>query len=253
MSPARGSLVQNSGVSEGTALPSFLVDLTYSFKDTFPPNILERYQFAETRNAAAILDSTNPDAFSQIVRALSNFVLKTSDFITPGGQETELAARLNDSFRRQGWREARVDTRTRLTLVLEPYTPAGERRTTETETETHSKGYKVDNFKDRVALDVEWNAKDGNLDRDISAYRALYDNALIDVGVMVTRTQTDLRDLGFRLGRAHGFDEKRAKQILGTTTTTNSDKLIPRITRGDAGGCPFLGIFICAKTYDETA
>jgi len=133
--------------------------------------------------------------------------------------------------------------------VLEPYTPAGERGTTEAETETHNKGYKVDNFRDRVALDVEWNAKDGNLDRDISAYRSLYEHALIDLGVIITRTQDDLRELGFRLGRASGLGEEKAKRILGTTTTTNSKKLIPRLTRGDAGGCPFLGIFICAQTY----
>ena len=30
-------------------------------------------------------------------------------------------------------------------------------------TETVNEGYKVDNFRDRIALDVEWNAKDGNL------------------------------------------------------------------------------------------
>ena len=225
------------------------MDLTESYKDYFPESVLRRYQFAETRNAAAIFRSTNADAFEQLTKALSNFALVTSDLIVPGGRETELAARLNDAFRRQGWREARVDTTTRLTLVLEPYTPAGERGTTEAETETHNKGYKVDNFRDRVALDVEWNAKDGNLDRDISAYRSLYEHALIDLGVIITRTQDDLRELGFRLGRASGLGEEKAKRILGTTTTTNSKKLIPRLTRGDAGGCPFLGIFICAQTY----
>ncbi|WP_205409713.1 BglII/BstYI family type II restriction endonuclease [Pseudothauera hydrothermalis] len=33
-------------------------------------------------------------------------------------------------------------------------------------------GYLIDNVKGSVALDVEWNAKDGNLDRDFGAYRA---------------------------------------------------------------------------------
>ena len=233
-------------------LASRFMELTKSYHGLFPESVEARYKFAETRNAAAIFHSTNPHAFSQLVKALENFKLMKSDLIVPGGQESELAARLNESFRKQGWREARVDTRVRLNLVLEPYAPAGDRGITERESETESKGYKVDNFMDRVALDVEWNAKDGNLDRDISAYRALYDNALIDVGVMITRTQKDLRELGYRLGIESGFDESRAKKILGTTTTTNSDKLLPRLTRGDAGGCPFLGIFICVKTYGET-
>jgi len=227
------------------------VDLTTSFLGVLPEDVLLRYQFAETRNAATILYSTNGNAFNEMVTVLRDFTLMTSDLVTAGGQESELAARLNHGFRGQGWREARVDTQTRLTLVLQPYSPAGETHTVETETETNNTGYKVDNFKDRVALDVEWNAKDGNLDRDVSAYRALYDNALIDVGVLLTRTHYDLRDLGYLLGRAHGYDDKRAKSILGTSTTTNSEKLIPRMTRGDGGGCPLLAIFICAATHED--
>jgi hypothetical protein len=39
--------------------------------------------------------------------------------------------------------------------------------------------------KGRVALDVEWHAKDGNLDRDIVAYRALDDAGIMDGAVMV--------------------------------------------------------------------
>ena len=99
-----------------------------------------------------------------------------------------------------------------------------------------------------MALDVEWNAKDGNLDRDIGAYRSLYDAALIDVGVLVTRTLV-LRDLGRRLGIESGMSVVQARRILGTTTTTNREKLLPRMTRGDAGGCPLLAVFICTATY----
>ena len=107
----------------------------------------------------------------------------------------------------------------------------------------------VDNFLGRIALDVEWNAKDGNLDRDLAAYRFLYDSALIDGAVIITRTQGKLRELGRKLGRESGMTEKKAKRILGTTTTTNTDKLVPRITRGDAGGCPVLVVAICDRTW----
>lgn len=104
-------------------------------------------------------------------------------------------------------------------------------------------GYKLqDNVKSRVALDVEWNAKDGNLDRDIGAYRALYDSGIIDVGVIVTRTHTDLRDAAIKL------DPKSTK--FKTTTTTNLSKLEPRLTRGDAGGCPVLVIAITSRCLD---
>lgn len=224
------------------------MDLTQSFEHCFPRDVRNRYQFAETRNAAAVFAATNPLAFKQVIDVLQNFHLHTADLITPGGQESDLAARANRLFRDRGWREARVDTLIQLSLVRTPLRTAGETSLPPIVTETRNEGYKVDNFRDRVALDVEWNAKDGNLDRDISAYRSLYDAALIDVGVLVTRT-LELRDLGRQLGLAAGMSPEQAKRILNTTTTTNREKLLPRMTRGDAGGCPLLAVFICSATH----
>lgn len=227
------------------------MDLTDSYVSHLPDNIKSRYEFIETRNAAAVIRTTNPVAFSHITEVLVGFSLHSSDLLTAGGNESRLAARLNAAFRDRGWREGRVDTRIELALHLLPYSPAGEHEPVVTKTETANKGYLVDNVRDRVALDVEWNAKDGNLDRDIAAYRALYDAGLIDGSVMITRTQEDLRNLGRRLAAEAGWDIKKARGILGTTTTTNIEKLRPRVTRGDAGGCPFLGVLICAATYGE--
>jgi hypothetical protein len=227
------------------------VDLTDSYTRALPPHIRDRYEFIETRNAAAILAATNPQRFGELLTALHEFQLRTDDLVQPGGQETELAARLNTAFRNKGWREARVDTRIRLELRKMPHKPAGEAQPTLEDTEVFNEGYKVDNFVDRLALDVEWNAKDGNLDRDLSAYRALYDAALIDVAVIITRTQTDLRTLGYRLGIEAGMDDERARRILATTTTTNTEKLRPRMQRGDSGGCPLLAVAICARTWAD--
>lgn len=224
------------------------MNLTESYRDCFSPEVLARYQFAETRNAARILAVTNGAAFGQLQDVLHRFELRTDDLLKPGGQESDLAARLSRMFRDCGWREARVDTLIRLSLQLTPLPGIGEARRKPIITETVNKGYEVDNFRDRIALDVEWNAKDGNLDRDIGAYRALYDAALIDGGVLVTRT-LDLRNLGRDLAKEAGVPEAQAKRILNTTTTTNSEKLLPRLTRGDAGGCPILAVFIARETH----
>ena len=226
------------------------MDLTHSYRECIPTPVLERYSFAETRNATRILQSTNPTAFDQLLDALAEFQLSTADLITPGGQESGLAARLNAAFRTRGWREAKVDTLIRLSLSLTPFTVEEQASLVPVVTETVNEGYKVDNFRDRIALDVEWNATDGNLDRDLSAYRSLYDAGLIDAGVIISRT-LDLRSLATRVGLQAGLPAETARRLLNTTTTTNDAKLRPRLMRGDAGGCPVLAVFISTATFAE--
>ena len=214
------------------------MDLTQSFEEAFPREILERYDLVEVSDAATILKHTSPEEFGQIVEVLGEFALTDEDFLKPGGQKSTVAARLDLAFRERGWREGRHDTKVTSILPLSPY--AGEAKRAPVETEVVNEGYKVDNVKGSVALDVEWNAKDGNLDRDVSAYRALYDAGIITAAIIVTRTQEDLRRLGERIGR----------NPFGTTTTTNLGKLTPRMTRGDSGGCPLLAIAITARCHE---
>lgn len=228
------------------------MDLTTSFERVIPVEVLDRYILAETRQAAAILQATNPERFTEMVEALNEFEIQGSDLLTAGGQETQLAKRFNEAFRSRGWREARVDTDIDLKLRIMPYRQAGETSAAVVETQVSNKGYKVDNFKGRVALDLESNAKDGNLDRDVGAYRALYEAGLIDVGILVTRTQDDLRSFARQYRIDSGMPEEEAKKMLSTTTTTNLDKLIPRMTRGDSGGCPILAIGISSNTFENS-
>lgn len=223
------------------------MELTRSFEAVVPAHIRQRYEFIEVRNAAAVMQASNPDEFCELLGVLEDFNLYTSDLLTPGGQESQIPKRLNGAFRTLGWREARVDTMIRLSLKLSAF--GGEPIPDPMVTEVVNEGYMVDNFKSKVALDVEWNAKDGNLDRDIAAYRALYDRGLIDVAVIVTRTQGALRELGRTLAVNAGRTQAEAKKVLGTTTTTNTDKLRPRMSRGDAGGAPLLAVAICDRTW----
>ncbi len=218
------------------------MDLTESYATHFPADVLGRYVFRETRNAAAILSATNPAELEQIIEALRWLKLTPADITEAGGNKSDLALRLDHHFRESGWREGRHDTEIRSALILQPYRPAGETEPRVAKTEVKNEGYKVDNVKARVALDVEWNAKDGNLDRDIGAYRALYDAGIIDVGVIITRTQVDLREAALRI------DPTTTK--FNTTTTTNLGKLLPRLTRGDAGGCPVLAIAISSRCFE---
>lgn len=214
------------------------MELTRSFERVVPADVLARYDFRETRNAAAVLAASNPVAFGEILDVLREFRLIATDITHAGGSESQVPIRLNRAFRDRGWREARYDTHVRSVVRVRPYAP-GE-VATEQETQSVSLGYLVDNVKDRVALDVEWHAKDGNLDRDVGAYRAFYEGAIIDGGVIITRSFASIRALSIELGREKGF---------ATTTTTTIEKLTDRLSRGDGGGCPILGVAITRATY----
>lgn len=61
---------------------------------------------------------------------------------------------------------------------------------------------------------------------------------IITAGVIVTRHYGEIYALALELGRGKPFS---------TTTTTNIEKLEPRLTRGDSGGCPVLAIAITAR------
>ena len=216
------------------------MDLTASYERVVPARVRDRYELREVRNAAAVLAATSPEEFADLVGVLDWFSIEEADIVDPGRNKSDLAARIDERFRRLGWREGRHDVTIESRLRLMPWAPAGEAVPLERSTQVVSEGYKMDNVKGRVAIDVEWNAKDGNLDRDVSAYRALYEGGIIDAGVIITRTQDDLRAWAVEL------DDSTTK--FGTTTTTNLEKLQPRLTRGDGGGCPILAVAICRRT-----
>jgi hypothetical protein len=216
------------------------VELTTSYARIVPAAVRDRYDFLETRNATAVLESTDPDAFGEVIGILTAFSLSTSDIVEPGGNKSTVASRLDREFRERGWREAAYDTHVRSVLRVMPYRAAGEREEIAQETESSNRGYKIDNVKRRMAVDVEWHAKDGNLDRDVGAYRSLYDAGVIDAGIIICRSFASIRALSIRLGRLDGFT---------TTTTTTIEKLTERLARGDGGGCPILAVAITDRTY----
>jgi hypothetical protein len=220
------------------------VDLTESYAPHIPVDVLPRYVWAEVRNAAAVLRASDPLAFEELALVLRTFRLTDIDIMKPGGNRGTVAIRLDSLFEASGWRAVRVNTQFRLVGMMKSTWRARTYDVDMFDTSVANDGFEVDNMKRRVALDVEWNAKDGNLDRDLSAYRALYDVGLIDVAVIITRDDRGIRDLA-----TLDLHSQDAKRRLGTATSTNMRKLVPRLTRGDAGGCPVLAVGITRATW----
>lgn len=104
------------------------MDLTESYKRVLPSRISDRYELREVRDAAAVIKSTNPAEFKEIVEILSDFRLTKRDILTPGGGKSQLAVRLDETFRTHGWREGRYDRKIVSTLRRMPYRRAGERK-----------------------------------------------------------------------------------------------------------------------------
>ena len=106
--------------------------------------------------------------------------------------------------------------------------------------------HKVDCYKNRVALELEWNNKDPFFDRDLNNFRLLFDLRAISAGIIITRTD-ELQNVFDGLYDASG-------RCIGPKygpSTTHMGKLLPRIQGGGGGGCPILVFGIKPSLYVE--
>lgn len=103
-------------------------------------------------------------------------------------------------------------------------------------------GHNIDFVKDKVAFDLEWNSKDQTFDRDLLAMRTYFDCGIIDVGIIVTRSE-ELNDI-FRAIKVN--DSETLIKKYGASTTWMG-KLLPRLNSRRNGGCPILAVGIKKK------
>ncbi|MEJ6021538.1 BglII/BstYI family type II restriction endonuclease [Ramlibacter sp. PS4R-6] len=223
---------------------------TYDDPLVLAPEIRQRWAFLETSSAAAVLRSVCPEEWRDITEVLRTFTLNPPSWLRAGGNRGQVAIEIDNMFNARGWRETRVDLLTRGELLSRAGAVTGELP------EMRQEGYLVDNFKGRVALDVEWNAKDGNLDRDLSAYRSWHDAGVISAAVLITQDQLSLRGLADEIWAAHLLTLPAAQRTarvpidLRTSTTTNLEKATLRVRRGVMGTCPLLIVAANRATWN---
>jgi hypothetical protein len=185
--------------------------------------ILQHYEVHEWRHASAILASDFPEEFAEIQSVLKSFRLRRSQIIAPGGRKSEIAESIDSHLSIFGWKEKKFKTQIKVDEAS-------------IDTPTH----KVDCFKNRVALEIEWNNKDPFFDRDLNNFRLLFDLRAISVGVIVTRC-SELQRIFDRLGKGGSYGQ----------STTHMEKLLPRIEGGGGAGCPLIVFGISQKLYVE--
>jgi len=191
--------------------------------DLLPKFLRTKYEVHEWKHACAILNSDFPNEWKDIIEVLTNFRLRRTDIEKPGGGKSPIATVIDEAFSARNWMEKAFDTK----MVVDAQ-------------EMKSPTHKIDCYKNRVALEIEWNNKDPFFDRDLNNFRLLFELRAISVGVIVTRCD-ELQDI---------FDELKKGTSYGASTTHMS-KLLPRIQGGGGGGCPILVFGISKKLYLE--
>jgi hypothetical protein len=204
----------------------------------------------ETNSASAVMKAVCPEEWADIVEVLSTYRLDPKSWLKAGGNRGDIAAQLDSEFAKKGWRETRLDLETRGILFDKDGRSMGELPLIRQE------GYLVDNFKNRIVLDVEWNAKDGNLDRDLASYRSWFEAGIISAGVIITKDRLSLLKLARRVWDEYQKTlpvERRVKKLpidLQTSTVTAFDKAQMRVRRGVMGPCPVLIVAANESTWN---
>jgi hypothetical protein len=192
---------------------------------SIPKALHQKFEIREWRHASAVLLTDFPSEWKDVSAVLSSFVLKKSDITQPGGSKSAISIWMDRQLVAKGWAERKFATAIRVD-----------------DNEYASPTHKVDCYKNRVGLEIEWNNKDPFFDRDLNNFRLLFELRTIAVGIIVTRCD-ELQEIFAELGRGSSYGN----------STTHMSKLIPRLEGGAGGGCPILVFGIRKSLYDPTS
>ncbi len=191
--------------------------------ELLPEFITSNFEAHEWKHACAILHRDFNREWKDIIDVLTNFRFRKSWIVEGGGRKSRVAEAIDREFNQRGWVEKDFSTK----IVVD-------------EDEMNSPTHKVDCYKNKIALEIEWNNKDPFFDRDLNNFRLLFDLRAISVGVIITR-KDELQEIfkKYKLGSKYG------------ASTTHMSKLLPRIEGGSGGGCPILVFGISRQLFLE--
>lgn len=205
-------------------------DAEHDVRRFISTDIFDFYETYSFRNAAAILSSSAPAEFGEVLDALRRFRLKKSWIRLAGGSESPIPKAFNDLLRPLGWFETEIKADLHVTLEkMTVYQGKKEKVEEKVERLEYVGGHKIDYLKNGIALDLEWNSKDQTFDRDLYAMRSFNEFGIISGGIVITRG-SDLHDAFKELGVAAKYG----------ASTTWMGKLFPRLNWGRNGACPIL-------------
>lgn len=196
-------------------------------KELFSDFIREHYEIYEWRHATSILHTDFQAEFADLTDVLTRFRMSHSQIVDPGGRKSDIADWLDLALKAKGWNPRNFDTSIKVD-----------------DDERKSPTHEVDCFKNRIALEIEWNNKDPFFDRDLNNFRLLFELRVISLGIIITKSD-ELMRLVMKITKA-----ARGKPATGSSTTHMS-KLLPRIEGGSGGGCPLIAFGIKSSLYES--
>ncbi|MCE9552130.1 MAG: restriction endonuclease [Planctomycetes bacterium] len=191
--------------------------------DVFPKFIQANYELHQWRHACAILAKDFPAELADLIDVMARFRLRKSWISVGGGNKSPISSWIDGELAAKAWVPKCFDTQIMVDGVA-----------------LASPTHEVDCFKNRIALEIEWNNKDPFFDRDLNNFRLLFDLRVISVGIIITRCD-ELQEV---------FDSLERGKSYGMSTTHMS-KLLPKIRGGGGAGCPLLVLGIKRSLYVE--
>ncbi len=212
------------------------------------PELLDKYEFYNFGHALEILSQAFPNEWEDLQECLNKLEITIDDLRKAGGNESPIPKKFDDVLYPLGWREIRITG----DLLVKLYPRRSNQRGRFSDQPFDEKvikgyidGHNIDFIKGKVAFDLEWNSKDQTFDRDLLAMRTYFDCGLIEVGVIVTRSE-ELNQI-FK-----NITDKNGNSLMKKygASTTWLGKLLYRLKSRRNGGCPILAIGIkqeCVK------
>jgi hypothetical protein len=149
--------------------------------------------------------------------------LPKSQILAKGGRKSPISIGIDGFFYNRGWAEQSFDIQVTVSGVV-------------TLSPTHHGDY----FKNRIAVETEWNNKDPFYDHDLTTFRLLFELNVLSVGVIVTRAD-ELQRISNALGKGASYG----------ASTTHMSKLVPKLHNRASGGCLVLALGMKASIYDK--
>ena len=191
--------------------------------ELLPDIIKSFYEIHEWKHSCAILKYDFPNEWNEIIDLLTSFRLKKSWIINPGDRKSRISEFIDLFLYKRGWKEKEFKT----SVVVD-------------NNSMDSPTHKVDCYKNKIAVEIEWNNKDPFYDRDLNNFRLLFQLRAISLGIIITRCD-ELQEIFNVYGRGSSYG----------ASTTHMSKLLPRIEGGGGAGCPLLVFGITKKLFIE--